>query len=645
MAQEEVNIAKGLGRGIELAESLRNTKPADNLISGIFNGSPSIEGTKWSKPSSCEKRKRDKFVNDISRFLVNDVDPYSIDNDASIPLEVFQKMAELGFYGLKTPEEYDGLELSNTSYLDGLGYAAGWSSAIYIVLSAHNTIGCSYPVSHYGTEEQKEKFLPEFAKWPTAFALTERDAGSDISNIKAHAVRVREGNRITGYRIFAEDAGQKWYTTNIILKDGVPLARYAAVIARIVHHRDEVEKEKDPKKFCYGLFYVPTDSKGFIVGDKNTFIGMHGIPNANPILKDVYVPAFNLIGEKNEDLEMEKGWGPREGSGVKIALESLNPGRIAIAKGCLGAAKQAYFLTKWWAKKRNQSGPLSDKEEVREMIAYATSSILAMEAMINYASQCFDEGRDVRVEAAAVKWFASERAWQIQDNFAQLRGGRFFETWQSLSKRELTPPDEAMWVSARPSRIFEGSNDILHQFIFREGAYKYIKSGLPFVSQNSSVLKKIRASITLTRRYVSNIQIWSPENLICHEALAGRNSKRLARKIIEKSAKYRNEMKFKQLMIKRLSKIAVNLGAILLVQSYASQLEEENPGQDCLSLADIFCSATRREVIQLFKDLDCNDDEYRVEVAKRLLNGSSDKVLLDGIIPMTEEHMRGPKNN
>lgn len=646
MAQDKANIAKGLGRGVEIAEEIRNEKSADNIFAGIFNGEPPLKKvfTDWPKPSVEESVKWDKLMKDIADFLVKKVDIYSIDETGSVPMEVFEGMAELGLYGLKAPKEYGGMGLSNTSYIDILTLLASWCSAPVIAVSAHNTIGCVFPVMYYGTDEQKNRLLPEIIKWPTGFCLTERDAGSDASKIQEYAVRVRdERGQITGYKI----TGEKWYTTNGILYDHVPLAKYLAVIARIVDHPDDLNNED--KKECFGLFIVPTDSEGFDVGVRNTFIGMRGIHNSTPTFRAVYAPVFNLIGEKRPDWESQYGWGEREGSGLKIAFESLNTGRIAIAKGCIGASKQAFHLTRWWSLKRSQlGGSLADKELVRDKLMYAASNILAMEAMAKYASICFDNGQDVRIEAAAVKIFASEKAWQIVDNLAQTRGGRFYKTWQSLSRRELTPPDEVYWLASRPNKVFEGSNEVMVLFEFREGTDRYIRAGTPLLSKKSSLWAKVSAVWKMSRYYLMtyfpNEGPVVDKRLLGHMEFVIAKSGLLARRIITKSAQYRNKLAVKQLMIDRFSRIAMNLGAMTLTCAYAQQLDKESGGVgNPMELADVFCRATRTEVEVLFKALDYNDDEYRWKVSKRLLNGDFDDFLLGGIIPMTEEYMRGPK--
>lgn len=624
---------KGLGKGVEIVEELRNEKSADNLFAGIFNGDPPFDSvfSDWPEPSREEIGKRDKLVGELTDFLVKKVDPYLVDSTSSVPMEVFEGMARLGLYGIKVPEQWGGKGLSQTSYVEALSVAASWCSAIVIVLSADNTIGCKFPVMYYGTDDQKDKFLPELIKWPTGFCLTEKDAGSDASNIRTHAVRVRwEG--IVGYEI----TGEKWFTTNGILDDGRCLAKYLAVVARIVDNPSELEDTR--KKACYGLFIVPTDTKGVDIGTTNNFVGMRGIHNSNPRFNKVLVPAFNLIGG--------------EGSGLKIAFESLNTGRIAIAKGCIGVSKQALNVSRWWAAKRNQlGGPLEDKELVRDKLVYASTNILAMEAMTQYACRTFDNGQDVRLEAAASKTFASEKAWQIVDNMMQIRGGRGYETWQSLSRRELTPPDELMWTGARPNRIFEGSNEIMVQFIFREGTDKYIKAGLPMMSKNSSVGEKLGAVLKMAGYYFETFSVNSlldvdadiDDRSVRYLKFIGQRSAELARKIITKSAKYQSKLAVKQLMMDRFSRIAINLGAMTLACAFAEKLDREQPGHDYVKLADLFCRAMTKEVEDLFEALDHNDDEDRYKVSKRLLNGDFDGFLLGGIIPMTEEYMKGPK--
>lgn len=630
-------LTEKLGRGVEIAEELRNQASADNLFAGIFNGNPSFERvfSDWPEPSAEEVRKRDRLVADLSHFLIKKVDPYLIDDAGSVPTEIFEGLSGLGCFGLKVSEGYGGRGLSNTSYLDALSISASWCSAIVIVLSADNTIGCKFPVMYYGTDRQKDRFLPELVKWPTGFCLTEKNVGSDASNIKTYAVRTSSGDQAyfdgdlghVGYRI----TGEKWYTTNGISEDGKSLAKYLAVVARIVDHPDELNNTD--KKPCYGLFIVPTDAKGVDIGARNHFVGMRGIHNSNPRFKNVFVPALNLIGG--------------EGNGLKIAFESLNTGRIAIAQGCLGVSKQALNISRWWANKRSQlGGPLADKELVRDKLVYASTNILAMEAMTNYASTCFDSGQDVRIEAAAAKVFASERAWQIVDNMMQIRGGRGYETWQSLSRRELTPPDDIIWTSSRPNRIFEGANEVLVQLIFREGGDRYKKAAELLLGEKSSINQKLKGGAKMAGYYLASFNPRSlpgvDTRLMSHLEFVNLKSGELVRQIIAKGSRYGAKLPKKQLLMDRISRIAIGLGSMVITCAYASRLDKEK-GHDFCELADIFCRTTTREVIELFSSLDNNDDECRWQVSKRLLNGDFDRLLLDGIIPMTEERMRGPK--
>lgn len=639
---------KKLGKGVEIAEELRDQKSADNLFAGIFNGRPpfNLVFSDWPKPSPEETVRRDKVITELSDLLIKNVDPYLIDNEGSVSLEVFEALAKQGFYGMKVDPKYGGLGLSQTSYVEALSIAASWCSAIAIVLSADNTIGCKFPVVYYGTDEQKDILLPELIKWPTGFCLTEKDAGSDASKIQTYAVRNKNSfGQTIGYRI----SGQKWFTTNGILNDDTSLARYLAVVARIVDHPDELKDQS--KKECFGLFIVPTSAEGIDIGARNTFIGMRGIHNSNPKFTNVYAPVFNLIGEKRPDWESKYGWSEREGSGLKIAFESLNTGRIAIAKSCVGVSKQALHLSRWWANKRNQlGGPLEDKELVRDKLLYAATNIMAMEAMTKYACLTFDAGQDVRLEAAAVKTFASEKSWQIVDNMMQIRGGRGYETWQSLSRRELTPPDDIIWTGSRPNRIFEGSNEIMVQFVFREGTDKFIKAAMPLMSKKSSFIKKLSALLKMTGYYmrtydvrhipyIENLDGETEEHLFFVE----QGSRLLARKIISKSAKHQHKLVLMQLMIDRFSRIAINLGAMTLTCAYGRELGRESGGaHDYTELADVFCRAAKREVEDLFRAIDDNDDEYRYKVSKRLLNGDFDEFLQGGIIPITEKFMRGP---
>lgn len=641
MSQKDHNdpalLARGLGKGVEIAEELRNKRSADNLFAGIFNGNPPFEHVfaDWPVPSPEEAAKRDKLVGELTDFLVRKVDPYLIDSTSSVPTEVFEGMARLGLYGIKVPEKWGGKGLSQTSYVEALSIAASWCSAIVIVLSADNTIGCKFPVMYYGTDRQKDHFLPELVKWPTGFCLTEKHVGSDVSKMRTYAVRLRDGldGEVIGYRI----TGEKWFTTNGILNDGVPLAKYLAVVARIVDEHDpDVESGEFLNNKCFGLFIVPTGAEGVDIGTKNHFVGMRGIHNSNPRFNGVFVPSFNLIGG--------------EGAGLKIAFESLNTGRIAIAKGCIGVSKQALNISRWWARKRDQFGGSLDKKElIADKLVYAATNILAMEAMTKYVCAAFDSGQDVRLEAAAAKMFSAERAWNIVDNMMQIRGGRGYETWQSLSRRELTPPDELMWTGARPNRIFEGANELMVQLIFREGTDRYIKAGLPLMSKDSSVVEKFGAVMKMAEYYLGTFVPRSipgaDTRLMTHLEYVNLQSAKLARKIIAKSARYQAGLAKKQLLLDRFSRIAVDLGAMTLACAFARKLDMEDgvQGPNHVELADLFCRTTTREVEVLFEALDDNDDRQKNGVSRNLLAGDFDGFLLGGIIPMTEERMRGPR--
>lgn len=604
---------KGLGQGVAIAEEQRDKRVLGGFIADLFRGKTSFEKLfPWPDISlSGEYQER------VS-LLLKDLDLAEINRTGEVPEDVLRTMANQGFFALKLPKEWGGLGLSQSSYVRVVELLTSAGGPLSILVSADNTIGCKFPIVNFGTPEQKAKYLPELAKWPSGFCFTEQEVGSDPARMQTYALRVEEEGGVVGYIL----NGQKWYTTNAPWKDGKPLAQYLLVIAKIVNHPEEV---KDAK--CFGAFIVPTNAQGVTIGSRNEFCGMRGIYNSDPRFDQVRVAKNQLIGQ--------------EGQGFRIALQALNTGRIAIGGSCLALAKQAHLMSRWWARKRHQwGGPIGEKELIGSgKLVPGAANILAMEALVKLAAWRFDQGLDPRLEAAACKVFASEEMWQIVDNCMQIFGGRGYETQASLAKREPALPVERIFRDARPNRIFEGSTEILSQWLVREGLDEDLNRGGVFLEKGQRI-KKAWAIVQFLGAYFKTFVFGRTRVSLCvapplqkHVKFVKSWTPRFRRQIILLSAVYQEKLKFKQLTIDRLFRIAIYLTAMTAVCSYATHLHRSKGTADAVDLADVFCAQTRRKIERCFSDLWDNDDVLRRGVSKKLLAGHYDAILEEGVIP------------
>lgn len=608
------NQLKGLGKGVAIAEEQRDKRVLNGFIADLFRGKASFEKL-FPWPDIFLIGEHQERV----RLLLKNLDLVEMDRTGEVPEDILRTMADQGFFALKLPKEWGGLGLSQSSYVRMVELLTSAGGPLSILVSADNTIGCKFPIVNFGTLEQKAKYLPELAKWPSGFCFTEQEVGSDPARMITYAKRVKEGEEVTGYIL----NGQKWYTTNAPWKDHEPLAKYLLVVAKIVDYPEEVRDAK-----CFGAFIVPTDAKGVTIGSRNEFCGMKGIYNSNPKFDRVYVARDQLIGQ--------------EGQGFRMALQALNTGRIAIGGACLALSKQAHLMSRWWAQKRHQwGGPIGEKELIGSgKLVPGAADILAMEALVRLAAWRFDQGLDSRLEAAACKVFASEKMWQIVDNCMQIFGGRGYETQASLAKRELALPVERIFRDARPNRIFEGSTEILSQWLVREGLDEDLNRGGAFLEEGQWI-KKAWATVQFLGTYFKTFVVgWTGASLRVAPPLQKyvkfikSRTRRLRRQIILVSAIYRGKLKFKQLTTDRLFWIVIYLTAMATACSYATHLYSVEGVVGAVDLAEVFCAETRRKIEKHFSALWKNNDALLWRVSKKLLAGQYDAVLEEGIIPV-----------
>jgi alkylation response protein AidB-like acyl-CoA dehydrogenase len=541
--------------------------------------------------------KGERFLRRLRAFLLESVDPHEIERDAKIPEAVIDGLKELGALGMKVPEQYGGLGLSQVYYNRALTLAGSWHSALSTLLSAHQSIGVAEPLLLFGTEEQKQKWLPLVSRTHiSAFLLTEPDVGSDPARLGATATPDGDGYRLNGTKLWATNGA---------------IADIVVVMAQVPDGG-------------ITAFVLPYDSEGVTVTHRNSFMGLRGIENSVTTFEDVYVPAENIIG--------------RVGQGLKVALTTLNTGRLALPAICVGVSKWATKIAREWSNERVQWGqPVGKHDAVAQKVAFIAATAFGLEAMLDVASRMADDKRnDIRIEAAIAKLYASEMGWQVVDELMQVRGGRGYETAESLRARGERPvPVEQALRDMRINRIFEGSSEIMHLLIAREAVDQHLQVAGELLEGEGDLKAKAQAAVQAGAFYAK----WLPKlavgegmkpssydelgELAQHMRFVERSSRRLARSTFYAMGRWQAKLEKRQAVLGRIVDIGAELFAIASAVVYADTIRREQPERaaEATELADLFSRQARRRVEALFSALFANDDVQAYELAQGVLGG------------------------
>ncbi len=568
----------------------------------------------------------DRFLQRLRAFLTERVDPFAIERDAKIPDDVIDGLKQLGALGMKIPKEYGGLGLSQVYYNRALALAGTWSSSISTLLSAHQSIGLPEPLKSFGSDEQKREWLPKVASdHVSAFLLTEPDVGSDPARMGAQAVPTEDGS---GYRI----SGTKLWATNGVIADVV-------VVMAVV-------PKGEGRKGGITAFICPADADGVTVTHRNEFMGLRGIENSQTVFDDVFVPAQNVIGE--------------EGAGLRIALATLNVGRLSLPAIAASMAKYALKIARQWGQERKQWGQeVGRHDEVAQHLAFLAGTAFGLEAVVDVSSRIADDQRnDVRIEAALAKLYASELGWQAVDTMVQVRGGRAYETADSLRARGEKPvPAEQLLRDMRINRIFEGSTEIMHLLIAREALDQHLSVAGDILDPKTELADKAKAAVAAGRFYAGWLptlatgQGQNPKAFDDFGALAGhvryveRHSRKLARSTFGLMGRHQASLEQKGALLGRVVDIGAELYAIAATCTYAQTIKRESPdrGEQAVELADLFCAQARRRADQLFRELWANDDADGHVAAERLLDGRYDWFCDEVLDPAGDGPMMPPQ--
>ncbi|WP_433608166.1 acyl-CoA dehydrogenase family protein [Prescottella agglutinans] len=571
----------------------------------------------FPRPTPAEEARTEAFLAELEKYC-RGLDGSVIERDSRIPDEYVAGLAELGCFGLKVPTAYGGLGLSQVAYNRALMVASSVHPSIAALLSAHQSIGVPEPLKLAGTPEQKAAFLPRCAKGAvSAFLLTEPDVGSDPARMASTATPIDGG---AAYQL---DGVKLWTTNGVVAELLVVMAR----VPRGEGHRGGIS-----------AFVVEADSPGITVEQRNAFMGLRGIENGVTRMHQVRVPAENLIG--------------REGDGLKIALTTLNTGRLALPAMCTAAGKWSLKIAREWSAERVQWGrPVGEHGAVAAKVSFIAATTFALEAVLELSGQMADEGRnDIRIEAALAKLWASEMACQIADDLVQIRGGRGYETAASLAARgERAVPAEQLMRDLRINRIFEGSSEIMRLLIAREAVDAHLSAAGDLADPKADLQHKAKAALGASGFYAK----WLPHlvsgkgqlpnsysefgSLATHLRFVERSARKLARSTFYGMARWQAGMEKHQSFLGRIVDIGAELFAMSAscVRAEMERTDDPVQGATATDLADAFCRQSRLRIDRLFAALWDNTDATDHRIAGNVLGGEY-TWLETGVLDQTE---------
>ena len=610
----------GQRAALELTEAARDAAAekssfGSDLFMGRFDASKILP---FPEQRAEDRDQGDAFLDRLEKFLREKVDPDAIDRTGEIPDDVIKGMAEMGAFGIKIGTQYGGLGLSQTNYSRAAMLLGSYDGSLTALVSAHQSIGVPQPLIMFGTEEQKKKYLPRVAKGEiSAFALTEHDVGSDPATMKTSAEPTPDGQ----YFILN---GEKLWCTNLI-KAGI-LVVMAKTPPKVVNGKSRNQ---------ITAFIVDINTPGVEIVHRCRFMGLKALYNGVVRFNNVKVPRENILFA--------------EGKGLRVALSTLNTGRLTLPAACVGLGKRCLEIVKKWANERVQWGAAIGKHAaIADKIAKIAANTFATESMALFTSSIVDRDKkaDIRIEAAMAKLWGTEAAWRAIDETMQIRGGRGYETADSLKARGETPiPVERLMRDCRINTIFEGSSEIMRLFLAREALDPHLKvsgavlnSQLPFGQRAKAALK---AGLFYATWYPRQ---WLPSfgglpsdlngKLRAHLNYVARTSRRLARSLFHAMARFGPKLEREQVLLGRFVDIGTELFAMAATCSRAHALMRGASPAKCAeltSLADYFCETARLRIGQYFHGLRHNADAKGYRLAQTILKEDV-AVLSDGIV-------------
>lgn len=598
---------EGQRAALQVTEAARESVDDLSFVAHLFMG-------RWApgklypvtEVDAAEKARADQFLADLGAFLKAHVDPDEIDRTGEIPDAVMAGLARLGAYGIKVPQQYGGLGFSQTTYCRACQLIASWCTNTFAHLSIHQSVGVPQPLMLFGNEEQKKKFLPRVAGGEiSAFALTEAGVGSDPARMKTTATPTDDGEA------FLLNGEKLWCSNGT--RAGLLIVA-AQTPPKLVDGKPRTQ---------ITTFVVEAKAPGVEVVCRSQFMGHRAIYNGVLRFTNVRVPRANIVGG--------------EGRGLKVALTTLNAGRLSIPAASIGLAKRCLQIAREWGGARIQWGvPIGRHSAVAEKIRKIAAHAFAMEAMLLTTSRIVDRDKkaDIRLEAAMCKMWGTEKAWMCLDEIMQVRGGRGYETVESLKARGEKPyPVERFMRDARVTTIFEGSSEIMRLFIMREALDPHLKiagialnSERPWGERLASAVKAAGFYAWWYPRQWLPIGGGAPADMHPHLAahfseVAGL-SRRMARTLFHQMVKFGPKLEKRQVLLGRLADIGTDLFAIAATCVYAQKLlNEGEPAAKVFTLVDDFRAQALIRIRQNFDGIAHNADQHGYDLTQQVIAG------------------------
>ena len=603
MSIDTSKMSKEKAAALEIAEAARDEMKQKSLAGGLYVGELNYENAfpfpQEEQQSALESK---KYLEEFAHVMEEFVDAGEIDRTGEIPDETLAALADIGAFAVKVPKEYGGRGLSQMGYSRGAMITGKYCGNIAALLSAHQSIGIPQPLLMYGTDEQKNKYLPKFANGEiSAFALTEDNVGSDPAKVETLAEPTEDGDH------FIINGTKLWCTNGVKASTIIVMAR---------------TPDKNGKKQITA-FIVDMDMEGVEILHRCRFMGLKALYNGVIKFTNVKVPKGNIV--------------LAEGKGMRVALNTLNIGRLTIPAICVGAAKECLSMARDWAANRVQWGQAIGKHQlISDKLARMAANTFAMEAMVELCANIADGKKaDIRVESAMAKMWATEAYWHIVDDTMQVKGGRGYETEHSLRARGEKPDGiERMFRDSRINLIFEGSSEIMRLILAREALDPHLKVAGDVVNSTAPIGKRLKAVVKAGLHYA----VWYPKQwlpvlrcnvpgiiseLAPYIRYVRRTSKRLARTLFHSMLRYGPGLDKQQLLLSRLTEIGTELFVISTTAfKVNSKIQFKGKNGRYFDMMEAVFDNCKHKIDKLFADIKRNPDTKNYKFARKVLEGT-----------------------